>query len=126
MMAGGAWFFVLSGYTINRTGLKWLYFWFVCILGSLALVFILGNMKGLRYPSAGDVELFSFFADSNQTTALFAWGGIGAFCYAVVGLRGLRSLHLAGFASAALCCTALVYVVLGQSYYYSRLFHSAG
>ncbi|MGB0415382.1 MAG: O-antigen ligase family protein, partial [Coraliomargarita sp.] len=109
ILAGGAWFYLLSGFRINYAGWKWLYFWLACIMAGFALIVIFGNIYDWRYPGAEDANAFTFFPNRNQTATFIALGGIAGFCFAVLGLRGRRSIHLVGFATAALCFYALMH-----------------
>lgn len=108
ILAGWMWFYLLSGFRINHTGWKWLYFWLACIMAVFAVLVIVGNSYGWRYPGAEGSNVFTFFPNRNQTATFLAMGGIAGFCFGVLGLHGRRSVHLAGFATSALCFYALM------------------
>jgi tetratricopeptide (TPR) repeat protein len=108
-LAGFSWLYVASGWQVNHSGRKWLYFWLSCMMAIFAGVVVLGNLYGLRYPGAGSATAFSFFPNQNQTYTVIALGGVLTFGYAMDGLRGRHLIQAAGFVASVLCLLALVY-----------------
>ncbi|MFP4202722.1 MAG: O-antigen ligase family protein [Opitutales bacterium] len=108
LLGGIAWFFALSRWRLNAPGRRHIFFWICCMVGVLALIVIVGNLMGLRYPGAKGVPTFSFFSDHSQMEQLLALGGVAAFGFAMEGLRSRGPAYIAGFPAAGLSLFALV------------------
>jgi len=110
-LAGFAWFYTACSWKINHPGRKWFNFVLSVVVGILALAVLWGNMTGLKYPSAGNSTVFSFFPNRNQTANFLAVGGVAAFGYAMCALRTRRLLPIIGFVVAGVAFLALVWGV---------------
>lgn len=110
-VAGFSWLYAASSWKVNYSGRKWIYFWLSCLIAVFAVVVLVGNLFGLRYPGAESATAFSFFPNRNQTSDFIAIGGVLTFSYAMEGLRGRRLIQLVGFVGSFLCLAALIYGV---------------
>jgi|GEM_PF-359156 len=110
-LAGFCWLYAASGWKVNYSGRKWIYFWLSCAMAVFAGAVVLGNLYGLRYPGAENATAFSFFPNRNQTSNLIAIGGVLTFGYAMEGLRGRRLIQVVGLVASTLCLVALVHGV---------------
>ena len=109
VIAGFSWLYAASAWKLNYSGRKWLYFWLSCMMLAFALVVLVGNLYGLRYPGAEDATAFSFFPNNNQTVGFIAIGGVLLFGYAMEGLRRRRLVQLVGLLASILCLIVLVH-----------------
>ena len=110
-IAGFSWLYAAGGWKVNYEGRRRIYFFVSCMIALFALVVLLGNLYGWRYPGAKDATAFSFFPNRNQTADFIAIGGVLAFAYAMEGVRGRKLTHLLGFVASVLSLGALVHGV---------------
>lgn len=107
-LAGFAWFYAASNWSINQSGRRWLFFFLSIIIAVFAGVVVWGNLYGVRYPGAESATAFSFFPNRNQTANFLALGGVASFAYAMEGIRRRIVLPLVGVPCSALCLAGLV------------------
>lgn len=110
-LAGFAWFYAASSWQINGPGRKWFYFSLCLVVGGLAAVVLWGNVSGVKYPSAENSTVFTFFPNRNQTSNFLALGGVAAFGYFMCALRARRLMPIIGFVVSGLSFLALVWGV---------------
>ena len=110
-LAGFCWLYAAGNWKVNYEGRRGIYFVASCLIAVFAMVVLLGNLYGWRYPGAKSSTAFSFFPNRNQTSDFIAIGGVLAFGYAMEGLRGRKLTHVVGFLASVLCLGALVYGV---------------
>jgi O-antigen ligase/tetratricopeptide (TPR) repeat protein len=112
-VAGFSWLYAASSWEVNHSGRKRIYFWLSCLIAVFAVVVLVGNLFGWRYPGAESATAFSFFPNRNQTINFIAIGGVLTFGYAIEGLRRRKLIQMVGFVGSFSCLAALVSGVSG-------------
>lgn len=107
-VAGVAWFYAASSWSINGTGRKRLFIVMGFVFAGLASFVVWGNLSGFRYPGAEASHVFSFFPNRNQTANFLVLGGVASFAFTIEGLRGRKLLYLIGAVASGLCLAALI------------------
>lgn len=110
-IAGFSWFYAAGNWKVNYQGRRRIYFAVSCAISLFAIIVILGNLYGWRYPGARDSAAFSFFPNRNQTVDFIAIGGVLAFGYSMEGLSGKKLSHVVGLVASLLSLLALIYGV---------------
>ena len=123
-IAGFCWLYAAGSWKVNYEGRRRIYLFLSCLIAAFAVVVMLGNVYGWRYPGAKSATAFSFFPNRNQTADFIAIGGVLAFGFAMEGLRGRKVSHVAGFLASVLCLGALVHGVsrAGVLLYFGGIF----
>ncbi len=110
-IAGFCWLYAAGNWKVNYEGRRRIYFIVSCLIAVFAVIVVVGDLYGWRYPGAKDATAFSFFPNRNQTSNFIAIGGVLAFGYAMEGIRGRRLTHMVGLLASLLSLVALVYGV---------------